>query len=168
MVELRVLAVAYLGAAAASAIALASVAGLALVAVSLVSLIVGYLRKAPISTAVAGLALYYPLAVVLGHVIPMEWNYVASATLLILLSEKLSFEYRLSTSMQVPLGVDEESRMLAARLSSAHSVKLLWFASAAVAVSAASILASVFSPYIPVLITACVLLVLALWVYTHR
>lgn len=168
MTDERQLAVAYLGVTAVCAVAVSSQAGLALVALSLVALLVGYIRKATSSAAAAGLFLYYPLTVAFGHFIPGGWSYVAAAVLLIPLSERLSFEYYLSSALEAPLGVDEESRRLAAKLSRSHGVKLLWYTCIAGAVSALSLVAYTFTPYSYVLVAASVLLVLALWWYSGR
>ncbi len=167
MTHERELAVAYLGVAAAGAIAVNSTAGLALVALSLLSLIFGYRRKWGPSTAAVGLFLYYPVAISLGRVVPGGWNYAASAVLLIILSESLSFEYQLSTALDVPFGVDEESRVLTAKLSKSHGVKLVLYAGGAIALSAASVLATVLTRYPPLLPLVSVLLVFALWAYTR-
>lgn len=168
MTDERQLAVAYLAVAVAAAIASSSPIGLALVASSLVALLVGYRRKSPLSTAAAGLLLYYPIAVAFGRLIPGGWGYVASSVLLIPLSERLSFEYRMSSVLRTPLGVDEESRSLAAGLSKSHGERLVWYAGAAVAMSALSLAASVFTPYWILLVAGSVLLIFALWAYSRR
>lgn len=168
MTDERQLVVAYLGVAIASAVSVTSSAGLTLVALSLIAILVGFWRKAAPSAAVAGVFLYYPLAVAFGHFMPAAWNYIASATLVIILSERLSFEYSVSSILDTPLGVDEESRSQAASLSKAHGLRLLWFAGAALGVAALSLFASAFTPFFPLLTTASVALVLVLWVYTHR
>ncbi|MGP8124693.1 MAG: hypothetical protein ACLQEQ_02345 [Nitrososphaerales archaeon] len=168
MTDVRQLAGAYLVAEIVSAVAVGSLAGLALVALSLVALLAGYSKKLTFSTAAAGLFLYYPLAVAFGHLVPGAWGYLASATSLILLSERLSFEYYLSSALETTRGVDEESSLVAVRLSRSHSVRLVWYALLAFTVSAASLLASTFLTNVPVLAAASVLLVFALWAYTRR
>jgi hypothetical protein len=164
----RQMAVAYLAVAVAAAISSNSPVGLALVASSLAALLIGYRRRTPLSTAAAGLLLYYPLAAGFGRVVPGGWGYIASAVLLIPLSERLGFEYRMSSAMKTPLGMDEESRSLAARLSKSHGKGLLWYVCAAVGVSVLSIAASILTPYWVLLVAGSVLLVFALWAYARR
>jgi|GEM_PF-6437599 len=168
MTGAKQLAEAYLATEIVSAIVVGSLVGLALVALSLVALLAGYRKRLTFSTAAAGLFLYYPLAVAFGRLVPGALGYVASATALILLSERLSFEYYLSSALETPRGVDEESRLVAVRLSRSHGVKLVWYACMAFAVSAASVLASTFVPNLPLLAAAFVLLVFVLWAYTRR
>lgn len=168
MTSVRRLAEAYLATEIVSAVFVGSLAGLGLVALSLVALLAGYRRKLTFSTAAAGLFLYYPLAVAFGRLVPGAFGYVASATALILLSERLSFEYYLSSALETPRGVDEESRLVEVRLSRSQGVKLVWYACMAFAVSAASVLAATFATNLPLLAAAFVLLVFALWAYTRR
>lgn len=168
MTDERQPAVVYLAVAIASAFTVNSPAGLALVALSLVALLVGYRRRWTSSTAAAGLFMYYPCAVLFGHVIPGLWSYAASAILLIPLSETLSFEYQMSSALEAPLGIDEGSRQLASRLKKSHGVKLFWYVGVAFAVSTASLLASAFTRYSPLLAAASVLLFFALWAYARR
>ncbi|HME19710.1 MAG TPA: hypothetical protein VKF15_08255 [Nitrososphaerales archaeon] len=168
MTDERQMAVAYLAVAVVAAISSNSTIGLALVASSLVALLVGYRRRIPLSTAAAGLLLYYPLAAGFGRVVPAGWGYIASAVLLIALSERLSFEYRMSSPMKTPLGMDEESRSLAAGLSKSHGEGLVWYVGAAAGVSVLSIAASVLTPYWVLLVAGSVLLVFALWGYARR
>ena len=168
MTDARQLAGAYLVAEAVSAIAVGSLAGLTLVALSLVALLAGYRNRLTFSTAAAGLLLYYPLAVTLGHLVPGAWGFVASATALIVLSERLSFEYYLSSSLETERGVDEESRLVAVRLSRSHGVSLVWYACLAFAVAAASLFASTFETNLYLLAASSVLLIFALWAYARR
>jgi len=168
LTDVRHLAGAYLVAEFISAIAVGSLAGLALVALSLVALTAGYRKKLTFSTAAAGMFLYYPLAVALGHLVPGAWSYLASAMTLILLSERLSFEYYLSSAFETPRGVDEESRLLSVKLSRSHGVNLILYACLAFAVASASVLASIFVTNPILLAAASVLLVFSLWTYARR
>jgi hypothetical protein len=168
MTDERQMAVAYLAVAVAAAISSNSPVGLALVAFSLVALLLGYRRRVPFSTAAAGLLLYYPLAGGFGRLVPGGWGYIASAVLLIPLSERLSFEYRMSSAMKTPLGMDEESRSLSAGLSKSHVEGLVRYVVAAVGVTALSVAASILTPYWTLLVGGSVLLVFALWAYARR
>jgi len=168
MTDERQMAVVYLAVAVVAAVASSDPLGLALVALSLIALLVGYRRKISVSTAATGLLLYYPLALAFGRVTPGGWGYVASSVVLIPLSEKLSFEYRMSSAQKAPLGMDEESRSLAAGLAKSHGVKLLWYVGAAAATSALSVVASVLTSYWIILVAASVLLLFALWAYSRR
>jgi hypothetical protein len=168
MTDERYPAVVFLAVAIVSAFTVNSPAGLALVALSLVALLVGYRRRWTPSTAVAGLFMYYPCADLFGRVIPGEWGYVASAILLIPLSERLSFEYQMSSALEAPRGIDEGSGQLASRLKKSHGMKLFWYVGVAFAVSTASLLASALTRYSPILAAISVLLFFALWTYTRR
>ncbi len=168
MTDERIIATAYFGAVIAGALASNSQATLALAAASLLSLAVGYWRKATSSTAVAGILLYYPLSLALGHFVPGAWGYIASATILIMMSEWLSFEYHISTVLEAPLGIDEESRVLATRLSVAHKAKLLTFAVLAAGVSVLSLAVSGAGPNAPLLAAGTVVLLFLLWAYMRR
>jgi len=164
----RQMAILYLAVAVVAAVASSDPLGLALVALSLVALLVGYKRKILLSAAATGLLLYYPLALAFGRVIPGGWGFVASSVVLIPLSERLSFEYRRSSAQKAPLGMDEESRALAAGLAKSHGVKLAWYAGAAASISALSVVASALAPYWVVLVASSVLLLFALWAYGRR
>jgi hypothetical protein len=142
--------------------------GLALVVSSLVALLVGYSRRIPLSAAAAGLLLYYPLALAFGRLAPGAWGYLASSVVLIPLSERLSFEYRMSSAQKAPLGMDEESRSLAAGLAKTHGEKLVWYVGAAAATSTLSLVVSALTPYWVLLVTGSVLLLFALWAYGRR
>jgi len=164
----RQVAVVYLAVAVMAAVASSSPLGLALVVSSLVALLVGYSRRMPLSAAAAGLLLYYPLALAFGRLAPGAWGYLASSVALIPLSERLSFEYRMSSAQKTPLGMDEESRSLAAGLAKIHGEKLVWYIGAAGAMSALSLAASALTPYWVVLVAGSVLLLFVLWAYGRR
>ena len=164
----RQVAVVYLIVAVAAAVASNSALGLGLVVSSLVALLVGYRRRIPLSAAAAGLLLYYPLALAFGRLAPGVWGYLGSSVILIPLSERLSFEYRMSAAQKAPLGMDEESRSLAAGLARTHGEKLAWYVGAAAAVSALSLAASALTPYWVLLVAGSVLLLFALWAYGRR
>jgi hypothetical protein len=168
MTDERQMAVTYLAAAVAVALFSSSTIALALVAAALVALLVGYRRRMPTSAAAAGLLLYYPLALALGRLAPGGWEYVGSAVVLIPLSERLSFEYRMSSSLKGPLGVDEESRALAAGLSRSHGARLLWYTGGAAAVTGLALAASTYARYWIVLVAGSIILLFALWAYGRR
>ena len=168
MTDERQTAVGFLVVAVGAAIASNSDIGLALVASSLVALLVGYRPKSSLTVAAAGLLLYYPLALGFGRLAPGPWGYIASSVILIPLSERLSFEYRMSSPMKAPPGMDEESRSLAAGLARSHDRRLVWFVGASAAVSALSLGASALTAYWIVLVGGSVLLLFALWVYGRR
>ncbi len=168
MTDERQMAVIYLAVAIVAAVASGDPLGLALVALSLVALLVGYRGKISLSAAATGLLLYYPLGLAFGRALPGGWAFVASSVVLIPLSERLGFEYRRSLAQKAPLGMDEESRSLAAGLAKSHGVKLVWYVGAATAMSALSVAASALTPYWVVLVVGSVLLLFALWAYGRR
>jgi len=162
------MAVAYLVVAVAAGVPSVHPLELALVAMSITALFIGYSRRIPMSTAAAGLLLYYPLALAFGHLAPGGWAYVASAVVLIPLSERLSFEYRMSVAQRAPRGMDEESRALSDGLSRSHGVRLFWFVGAAAAVAALSLAVSALANYWVLLVAGSVMLLFALWWYGRR
>ena len=164
----RTFAVAFFVAALLASIFVTTQAALALVAVSLGALLLGYRRKATYSPAVSAFFLYYPLAAALARFVPGPWGFVAAGGALILLSEKLSFEYHVSSSLEGPLGMDEESRELMGSLSKTHGARLAWFALLCTIVSLLASVASSYAPYLQLLAGAAVLLVFALWGYSRR
>lgn len=164
----RQLVLAYLGTAMVVVVAVNSALSFVLVALSLVALGLGYGRRSSPSVAVAGILLYQPLAVVLTFLIPGLWSYVASALILVVLSERLSFEYQLSSVLDSPAGTDEESRVLAERLSKSHARVLIAYAIVAAGVSSLSPLASGVVFYSSVLAVASILLMLVLWTNSRR
>ena len=168
LTEKRKLAVAFLAASIAGALSVNSPTGLSLVALSLVSLIAGYRNNIAATAAVAGLFLYYPFATAMGHLVPGFWGYMLAGGALIILSERLSFEYHLSTGPEAQLGVDEESRRLAGALSKSHAIRLVWFGAMATTVAGLAFLATSVTKYTPLLAAASVLLVFALWGYSRR
>jgi hypothetical protein len=152
----------------ASAVVTTSLLGLAFAAMGLVSLLVGYRRKSSLSVAVTGLFLYYPLALGIGRVVSEGWSFVASSVILVLLAERLNFEYNLSKTLESPLGIDEESRNLAMSLSESHFVSLVLFVAASAGLAILSLAISNVVAYFPLLAGSSILLVFILWVYSRR
>jgi hypothetical protein len=164
----RELAVAFLATASACAFIVHSQTGLALIAASLVALFAGYRRRSVESAAAAGILLYYPLAVATSPLIPGGWSFIASSIVLVILSERLSFEYRMARALKTPLGIDQESKVLASGLSRAHAKGLAWFVALSSGVALSAFAVSLFFAYFPLLAAASILLAIALWAYSRR
>jgi hypothetical protein len=140
---------------------------LALVALSLVALFVGYLRRSVNFTAIAGFLLYYPLSSAISPFLPGPFGYLVSALFLILTTEKLMLEHRLSSVLDFRHSVDEESRVLASELSRAHKIGLAWFAALAIATSCLSVVFSSFPQSAPAVVGAAILLMFAVRLYSR-
>ena len=167
----REVALVYLGTAVFAGIA--GVAGysyvdVALVVLSLVSLILGYGESIGASSAVMGVLLYQPLAVAIERFVPELWSYLVSSIILIVLSERLSFEYQMASVLETPTGVDEYSRSFAEGLSRSHGRGLFYYALLAGGVSSLALLTSFPILYPSILAIASMLLMFILWIYTRR
>lgn len=158
----------FLGSEAFSAALAESSVGLVLVALSLVALFVGYVKRSGRTTVGAGLCLYYPLSLALSRIVSGAWSYLASATVLIVITEGLAFQYQLSSVLDSPRGVDEESRLLASALSKSHTSSLVWFTLLSSVVSSFSLVASKAPQFAPLIAAAAIALMVVTRLYARR
>ena len=164
----RPFAIALLLSAAASAVVLWDALAAVLAAGCAVSLLVGLTWRRTMPTIFAGCLLYAPLAVALTSILPGTWGYLASGLFIIVISERMTFEYDVSAVLESPTGVDARVRSLVSDVSRAHARKLLTYAALATIVIAASAFASYFTVYASELVAASVLLMLVVLVYKGR
>jgi len=92
----RPFAIILLLAAAAAAVASWNLLASAIAAACTASLLVGIAWKRVMPTMLAGLLLYPALAVALTRVLPTAWSCLASGLLLIVVCERMTFEYEAS------------------------------------------------------------------------
>ena len=156
-----------LAALAAAVVSWSSLAS-AMVVACAISLLVGLVWKRPMPTLLAGLFLYPPLAVALTRVLPAAWSFLASGLFVIVVCERMTFEYEVSAVLESPTGVDAEVRSRVSEVSRAHARKISMYVGLAALVIAGSAAASAFTVYAPELIVAAMLLILVILVYATR
>jgi hypothetical protein len=139
-----------------------------LVAAGAAFLVAGFAWKRVMPTLLSGLLLYPALAMALTRVLPATWSYLASGLFVIVICERTTFEYEVSTVLGSPTGIDVEARSLAFEVSKAHARKVYLYVALATLVIAASAVASTFTVYAPELIAAAMLLMVAIFVYGTR
>jgi hypothetical protein len=139
-----------------------------IVAACLALLLVGFVWKRVVPTLLAGLLLYPALAVALTRVLPATWSYLASGLFVIVVCERMTFEYDLSAVLESPTGIDAEARSLASEVSRAHTRKISLYVALAALVIAGSAMVSAFTLYASVPIAAAMLLILVILVYATR
>lgn len=155
-------------AAVAAAVVLRSPLASVMVVACTASLLVGFVWKRPMPTLLAGLLLYPPLAVALTRVLPIAWSFLASGLFVIVVCEKMTFEYEVSAVLESPTGVDAEARSRVSEVSRAHARKMSMYVALAALVIAGSAAISAFTVYAPELIVAAMLLMLVVLVYATR
>jgi hypothetical protein len=156
-----------LAAAAAAGVSWNTLASVMVVACA-ASLLVGFMWKRPMPTLLAGLLLYPPLAAALTTVFPATWSYLASGLFVIVICERMTFEYEVSAVLGSPNGIDAEARSLASEVSRAHAKRVFLYVALAALVIAGSAVASAFTVYASVLIAVAMLLMLVILVYATR
>ena len=139
-----------------------------MVAACTVSLLVGIVWKRVMPTLLAGLLLYPDLAMALARVLPATWSYLASGLFVIVICERMTFEYEMSAVLESPTGVDAEARSLVSEVSRAHTKKMSMYIALAAFVITGSAAASAFTVYASELIAAAMLLMLVVLVYSTR
>ena len=164
----RPFAIILLLAAAAAAVASWNTLVSVLAAASTASLLAGTARKRVMPTLLAGLLLYPALAVALTRVLPAAWSCFASGLFLIVVCERMTFEYEVSAVLECPTGVDAEARSLVSAVSRAHTKRMSIYVALAALVVAGSAAASAFTVYASELIVAAMLLMLVVLVYATR
>jgi hypothetical protein len=132
------------------------------------SLVVGFVWKRVLPTLIAGLLLYPVLAVALTTVLPATWSYLASGLFVIVLCERLTFEYDASRVLESPTGIDAETRSLVSQVSRAHTKKMFTYIALAALVVAGSAVASTYTVRASELIAAAMLLFLVVLIYAIR
>lgn len=164
----RPFAIILLLAAAAAAVASWNLLVSVMAAASTASLLGGIAWKRVMPTLLAGLLLYPALAVALTRVLPAAWSCLASGLFLIVVCERMTFEYDVSAVLESPTGVDAEARSLVSHVSRAHTKKMSTYVALAALVIAGSAAASAFTVYASELIVAAMLLMLVVFVYATR
>lgn len=139
-----------------------------MVAACAVSLLVGFVWKRPLPTLLSGWLLYPALAKALTTVLPATWSYLASGLFVIVICERMTFEYEVSVVLGSPTGIDAEARSLVAEVSRAHVRKTSLYIAIAALIIAGSAGASAFTVYASELIIAAMLLMLVIIVYATR
>jgi peptidoglycan/LPS O-acetylase OafA/YrhL len=139
-----------------------------LIGLTILALYLGYARKGSLLPFASGLLLYLPLAIVASAAIGSVEGCLASASGLVLVSERMSFENDLSKVLDVPTGVDAEASLLAKKLSSTHLTRLGIIGILVVLVATASLPLAGLTFYVPLLITSAVVLMLVVYSYSRR
>jgi hypothetical protein len=139
-----------------------------MVAACAASILAGFVEKRVLPTLFAGCLLYPALAVALTRVFPATWSCLASGLFVIVICERMTFEYEVSTVLESPAGVDTEARALASEISRAHTKKMSLYVALAALVIAGSAAASAFTVYASELIAAAMLLMFVVLVYATR
>jgi len=155
-------------ASAASAVVAWNVLATLVIGASTAALLVGLRWRRVGPTLAAGWLLYLPMAVALARFFPAAWSYLAAGLFAVVVPERMAFEYDVSEALESPTGVDAEAKSSAVRLSKAHGRAVSIYASLALGVMVVSSLVAGLASYASVLITATVLLILAVLIYATR
>jgi hypothetical protein len=139
-----------------------------MVAACAIFLLVGLAWKRVLPTLLAGCLLYPVLAVALTRGLLATWSFLASGLFVIVVCERMTFEYELSTVLESPTGIDAEARSRALEVSRAHMRKISLYVALAAFVIAGSVVVSTFTVYASELIAATMLLMLVVLVYATR
>jgi hypothetical protein len=139
-----------------------------LVGVGVALLLVGFVWRRVLPTLLAGLLLYPAFALALADVVPLAWSCLGSGLLVIVLCERITFEYEMSGALEAPTGVDSEASALASGLSKAHARRLSAYAALAALVIVGAAVASAFTLYASELIAAAMLLMVLVLYYSTR
>jgi len=155
-------------AAAAAAVVLWTASATIVVGACVVVLFIGFRWKRVVLTMLSGWFLYVPLASALAKVLPAAWSYLASGLFVIVVSERLVFEYETSAVLVSRTGVDGEARSLISEVSRAHRRRLSVYVALSAGVMAASLVVAGLTSYASELIAATILLMLVTMVYATR
>ena len=139
-----------------------------LVAACTACLLVGFVWRRILPTLLAGVLLYPALALAMTAALPAAWSCLASGLFVIVVCERMTFEYEASEVLGSSTGVDAEARSLVSEVSRAHARKLALYVTLASLVIAGSALVSRFTVYASVLVAAAMLLMLAVLAYATR
>ena len=131
-------------------------------------LLAGFHWRRAMPTLVAGFLLYAPLALALAEALPALWSYILSALYVIVVCERMTFEYELSEVLRSPTGIDVDSESKVAKASREHAKGLAYFVSLSGLVMAGAAAASYLTVLAPEFIAAGILLMLVLVVYSRR
>ena len=164
----RPFAIALLLTAAATSVITLSFELTLLAALGTVFLLLGFTWKRTVPTLLAGCLLYVPLAVVLALMLPLTWSYFVSGLILIVICERITFEYDTGEVLGSPTGIDAGARSLVQEVSRAHARKISQYVALATLVILGSAAASYFTVYASELTSAAVLLMLVIIVYSTR
>ena len=162
-----ILAASFYGIALASGLLVETPLVATLVVASAACLTAGYRFRLDLSLFAAGWLLYYPLSLVLWAGVGALDGFLVSATVVTVLSERLSFENDLSLVTEASTGVDGEALRLAGGLSSAHWKRLGGFALVTFAVASAAALLSRTTQAVTVLVSFSLILMFALYAYVR-
>ena len=164
----RPYAITLLFAAAASAVVSWNSLSSMAVAMCAVCLVGGFVWRRIWPTLLSGLLLYPALAVALNTILPTTLGYLASALFVIVVCERLTFEYDVTAVLGSLTGIDAEARTLVSEISRKHAKRLLIFAAFATVVIAGSAVAASITVYASELIAAGLLLFIVVFVYATR
>ena len=140
-----------------------------LVAACTACLLVGFVWRRILPTLLAGVLLYPALALAMKTAaLSAAWSCLASGLFVIVVCERMTFEYDASEVLGSSTGVDAEARSLVSEVSRAHARKLVLYVTLASLVIAGSALVSTFTVYASVLVAAAMLLMLAVLAYATR
>ncbi|HXW36590.1 MAG TPA: hypothetical protein VEJ36_01620 [Nitrososphaerales archaeon] len=132
------------------------------------TLTLGYRYRSDLLLVVSGWFLYFPMAMSMAPIFGGFWCYLAAGTLLAVISERLSFENRLSLAVESQGGVDSESKQRADELSGTHLRRLEELVAVVAALACGSVVLSLFVSAVIVLILSSVLLLVAVGLYANR
>ncbi len=139
-----------------------------LAAVCAASLLAGLVWKRVLPTLFAGCLLYPVLAVALTRVFPATWSFLASGLFVIVVCERMTFEYDVSMVVESPTGVNAETKSWVSEVSRAHTRKMSRYVALAALVIAGAAAASASTVYASELVAAAMLLMLVVLVYATR
>jgi hypothetical protein len=140
---------------------------IAMAIAAIACLAVSYRYRLSFASYLTGLFLYYPLALVLSSPLGIVDGFLVSATVVVVLSERMSFENEISPVVEATLGVDSETIDLANTLGSYHWRKLGEFVLLASIVAGASLLLGTTSQLVQVLVSSTMILMFVVFAYVR-
>jgi hypothetical protein len=145
-----------------------STLGVSLATSSVVLLTVGYRFRGDLASVASGWLLYFPLATAFTPVLGPLWSYLASGTYLAVITERLSFDNKISLVLEAPAGVDAEAKRRADLLSRTHLRRLAQVTLLVGVIAGLSLAGSLVFAEATVLILASVMLLIAVGYYATR
>jgi len=142
--------------------------GLALAITCVFLLTVGYRFRVDFALVLSGWFLYLPLAGILSALFGPFWSFLASGTIVVVVTERLSFQNQLSFVLENPVVIDTEVKRLAEELSRAHAKRLTQAVALVTTIGILSAIGALVFSAVYVLMLSSVLIMVAIGFYaTH-
>lgn len=131
-------------------------------------LTLGYRFRVDFALVLSGWFLYFPLAAVLSIFFGQFWSFLASGTVLVMITERLSFQNQLSFALESSVVIDTEVKRLAEEISGMHARRLIQLVILVTIIGVLSALGALLFSTVSVLILASVLILIIFGIYATR